>query len=134
MLEHILKFRVRYAETDQMGIVHHATYPIYYEMGRTELFRQLQLPYAQMEQQGVMLPLIELNCRYLKPAYYDEELTLTTRLRKMPSTRIRFDCEIRNARQECINVGHTELVFIDAQSRRPIRVPVEIKEKLEKYF
>lgn len=134
MLENTMTFRVRYAETDQMGIVHHANYPVYYEMGRTEMFREIGLPYDEMERRGIMLPLVNLHCDYKKPAYYDQELTLTTMVKEMPSTRIRFDYRLTNQAGETINEGYTTLVFMDSQKRRPVRIPTDLAKELEKYF
>ncbi len=134
MLESTMKFRVRYAETDQMGIVHHANYPIYYEMGRTEMFRNIGLPYDEMERRGIILPLIDLHCNYKRSAYYDEELTLITQLRELPTARIRFDYIIRNGNDEVINEGYTTLVFMDAEKRRPMRIPQDIDDELVQYF
>ncbi len=134
MLENTMTFRVRYAETDQMGIVHHANYPVYYEMGRTEMFREIGLPYDEMERRGIMLPLVNLHCDYKKPAYYDQELTLTTMVQEMPSTRIRFDYRLTNQAGETINEGYTTLVFMDSQKRRPVRIPTDLAKELEKFF
>ena len=129
-----MTFRVRYAETDQMGIVHHANYPVYYEMGRTEMFREIGLPYDEMERRGIMLPLVDLHCDYKKPAYYDQELTLTTMVKEMPSTRIRFHYSLTNQAGETINEGYTTLVFMDSQKRRPVRIPTDLSKELEKFF
>jgi acyl-CoA thioester hydrolase len=134
MLENTMKFRVRYAETDQMGIVHHANYPVYYEMGRTEMFRNIGLPYDEMERRGIILPLIDLHCNYKRSAYYDQELTLITQLRELPSIKIRFDYIIKNSEGEILNEGYTTLVFMDSERRRPIRVPADIEEELKQYF
>lgn len=134
MLENTMTFRVRYAETDQMGIVHHANYPVYYEMGRTEMFREIGLPYDEMERRGIMVPLVNLHCDYKKPAYYDQELTLTTMVKEMPSTRIRFDYRLTNQTGETINEGYTTLVFMDSQKRRPVRIPTDLAKELEKHF
>lgn len=134
MLENTIRFRVRYAETDQMGIVHHANYPVYYEMGRTEMFRNIGLPYDEMEKRGIMLPLVDLHCDYKKPAYYDQELTLTTMVKEMPSSRIRFDYRITNPSGELINEGYTTLVFMDSQRRRPVRIPTGLEQELQKFF
>ena len=85
------KLRVRYAETDQMGVVYHANYAIYFEVGRTEMFRQIGLPYAKMEENGIMLPLIDLHCNYKQSAKYDDELTIVTTLEEMPNVKIKFN-------------------------------------------
>ncbi len=129
-----MKFRVRYAETDQMGVVHHANYPVYYEMGRTEMFRNIGMPYDEMERRGIILPLIDLHCNYKRSAYYDQELTLITQLKELPLARIRFDYIIKNDKDEIINEGYTTLVFMDADKRRPTRVPEDIENELKQSF
>ncbi len=129
-----MTFRVRYAETDQMGIVHHANYAIYYEMGRTEMFRNIGLPYDEMEKRGIMLPLVNLHCEYKKSAYYDQLLTLTTMVKEMPSVRIRFDYRLTNQDGEVVNEGYTTLVFMDSIKRRPIKIPADLEKELKKFY
>ncbi len=88
------KVTVRYAETDQMGIVHHSVYPIWFELARTDLAKQAGLAYSKMEKMGVMTPLVELNCKYKKPAYYEDELIVTATLSKLSSVKIEFYYEV----------------------------------------
>lgn len=85
---------VRYAETDQMGIVHHSVYPIWFELARTDLAKQAGLAYSKMEKMGVMTPLVELNCKYKKPAYYEDELIVTATLSKLSSVKVEFYYEV----------------------------------------
>ncbi len=119
-----MEFRIRYAETDQMGIAHHSMYFWYMEMGRTELFREMGFRYSELERDGVLMPLIEANCRYLGPAYYDEELIMETTCNRVPSARYRLDYRImRKHSGEVITIGHTIHAFQDRESRRPIRPP-----------
>jgi acyl-CoA thioester hydrolase len=134
MIENRTKIRVRYAETDQMGIVNNANYPTYYEIGRTELFRQLGLSYKELEDMNIMLPLSDLHVKYHRPAYYDDELTLVTQLKELPKARIRFEYYIYNPREELINEGFTTLAFLNAKTRRPMRLPEEIRNIVESYF
>lgn len=134
MIENHTSIRVRYAETDQMGIVNNANYPTYYEIGRTELFRQLGLSYKELEEMNIMLPLSDLYVKYHRPAYYDDELTLITQLKELPKARIRFDYYLYNPEKELINEGYTTLAFLNAKTRRPMRLPEEIRKMVESYF
>jgi acyl-CoA thioester hydrolase len=134
MLSFSHTFRVRYSETDQMGIVNNAQYATYYEIGRTEFFRNLGLSYALLEKSGTMLPVSELFVKYFQSAYYDECLTINTTINQMPTSRLRFDYEIYNEKGDLINKGYALLAFINAVSRRPCRVPDLIKNVLEPYF
>ena len=126
--------RVRYGETDAMGIVYYGVYPLYYETGRTEMMRHLGFTYRKMEELGILMPVISLNCQYKKPARYDDLLTIRTIIKKMPETRIVFDYEIYNETGEMVNQGATTLVFIDREKGRPIRIPEFLISVLEPCF
>ena len=91
---------VRYAETDQMGIVHHSVYPIWFELARTDLSKKANFPYSKMEEQGIMMPLVELNIKYISPAYYDDNLTITATVSKLTPARIVFNYEVYRANLE----------------------------------
>ncbi len=117
------KIRVRYAETDTMGILHHSVYPVYFEEGRTELMRTLGLPYSTMEERGVMLPVYSVWVRYFKPACYDELLTLKTTMNRPDGVRIKFDYELRNAEKDLLATGDVVLIFTGKESFKPIRPP-----------
>ena len=134
MLYNESKIRVRYGETDRMGYLHHGTYALYFETGRTELLRNLGLTYKQMEDDGVLLPLSNLNIHYLLPAYYDDELIVKTSLKKMPSVRLEFDYEIVNQIGEIICKASTILVFVSAETRKPIRMPEYFYQIIKPYF
>lgn len=125
MITNETKVRVRYKETDQMGVVHHSNYAQYYEIGRTELLRQLGLTYAKMEKDGYMMPVIDLTSKFIASAYYDEELTIKTIVSKMPSIRTFFEYEIRNEKGELINTGSTTLVMVNKATRKPTKPSVE---------
>ena len=127
---HSTKIRVRYGETDQMGVVYHANYAQYFEVGRTEWLRNLGITYALMEEQGVMLPVISLKVDYKKPAKYDDLLEVKTQLIETPSVRIKFYYEILNQDNEILVTGLTELVFIDRAKNRPMRCPQSILDRL----
>ncbi len=117
------QLRVRYAETDQMGFVYYGNYPAYYEVGRTEALRQLGTSYHEMEEKNVMMPVIDMNVKYKKPARYDDLLTIRTTIKELPIMRMHFLYEIFNAKKELLNIGETTLVFIDMNRNRPIACP-----------
>ncbi|MFW5700267.1 MAG: acyl-CoA thioesterase [Cyclobacteriaceae bacterium] len=128
------KVRVRYGETDAMGIVYYGIYPLYYETGRTEMMRHLGFTYRKMEEMGIIMPVISLDCRYRKPARYDDLLTIRTIVKEMPETRIIFDYEIYNEANELLNEGRTTLVFMDRGKGRPVKIPRVLKSVLEPCF
>jgi acyl-CoA thioester hydrolase len=134
MYSHKIQIRVRYAETDQMGYLYYGNYAQYYEVGRVEAMRNLGLSYKEMEDGGVMMPVLELHSTFVKPAYYDELLSITTTITKMPEVRMFFDYEICNEQGDTINYGKTTLIFFDMARKRPCRVPAELASKLESYF
>jgi acyl-CoA thioester hydrolase len=123
-------FRVRYGETDQMGVVNNAQYASYFEIGRTEMFRQLGLSYAQMEKDGLMMPVSELFVKYYSPAFYDELLTIETSVSNRPTSRICFNYKVYNQQRALITEGYTWLAFLNAATRRPMRVPEAILQAL----
>ena len=123
--------RVRYGETDQMGVVHHGNYALYLEMGRTEWMRKKGISYKQMEYNGVMLPVISMSLKFKKSALYDEVIKVKTTLVKLPSVKIEFDYEIYNETGDILVSANTVLAFIDMKTKRPIKCPDYILEKLE---
>lgn len=129
------KVKVRYAETDQMGVVYHGNYAQYYEIARTECFEAASgMSYASMEEDGVMLPILELQSKYLKPAFYNQVLTIKSIVKNLPSVRLKVDYEIYNEENELINIGHTTLVFVDKETRKPCHPPQSFIEPVSKYF
>lgn len=122
--------RIRYKETDQMGVVYHGNYAQYLEVGRIEWLRSLGISYKSMEDNGVMLPVVELNLKFKKSAHFDDEICIKTMLRKLPSAAIEFDYEISNLNGEILTYGYTKLVFINMETNRPMRCPNYILEKL----
>jgi len=127
---HEFNVRVRYAETDQMGVVYHGNYAQYFEMGRVEWLRNLGLSYAFMENNGVMLPVVSLTINYKKPARYDDLLTVRTILKKQESVRIEFDYEIYSEKGELLTTGNSVLVFVDMKTGRPIAPPDYVVAKI----
>ena len=130
MKEHEYSVRVRYAETDQMGVVYHGNYAQYFEMGRVEWLRNLGVSYKWMEENGVMLPVVSLNINYKKPARYDELLRVKTIFKSQTSVKIEFDYEIYNEKSELLTIGNSVLVFVDMKTSRPVVPPDYVKEKL----
>lgn len=128
---HEINVRVRYAETDQMGVVYHGNYAQYFEMGRVEWLRNLGLSYAFMEKNGIMLPVVSLTLNYKKPARYDDLLTVRTILKKQESVRIEFDYEIYNEAGELLTTGYSMLVFVDMKTGRPVTPPDYVLEKIQ---
>lgn len=126
--------RVRYAETDQMGYVYYGNYAAFYEVGRVELFRSLGFSYKSLEDSGVMMPVLELHSRFLKPSRYDEEITVRTYLKEKPGVKIRFDYELFNQKGELLNTGNTTLVFVDMKRNKPCMAPRDFMERLAVYF
>ncbi|HWK57985.1 MAG TPA: thioesterase family protein [Parapedobacter sp.] len=126
--------RVRYAETDQMGYVYYGNYAAFYEVGRVELFRSLGFSYKALEDSGVMMPVLELHSRFLKPSRYDEEITIRTHLKEKPGIKIRFEYELFNQRGELLNTGSTTLVFVDMKRNKPCVAPSDFMERLAAYF
>ena len=123
---------VRYAETDQMGVVHHANYPIYFEQARVDWLRIMGMHYQEMEDKGIMLPLSKLTIDYKKPARFGDILSVKTILNTLPSASIIFDYEIRNQNDEILTLGQTVLVFVDHKTRRPFRCPQSIMDLILK--
>ena len=125
-----IQFRVRYGETDQMGFVYYGNYAQYFEMGRTEWLRKLGITYKKMEEDGIMLPVMNLNINYLKPAKYDDLLTLKTILIKIPSAKIEFSYEVFNEENELLTTANTTLVFVNMKTNKPTRAPEYVLKKL----
>jgi len=126
--------RVRYAETDNMGYVYYGNYAAYYEVARTEMLRSTGISYKELEDMGVMLPVIELHCQYIKAAKYDDLITLNIYIREKPGIRIKFEYELFNEEGELLNTGSTQLVFVDMERNRPCRPPAIFQEKMAPFF
>ena len=126
-----IEIRVRYGETDQMGVVYHGNYAQYFEIGRVEWLRKCGVSYKEMEESGIMLPVISLRVKFKKSARYDDVIKGKTQLVKIPSATIEFDYEILNDKNEILATGNTSLVFIDINRNRPTRCPQYILDKLQ---
>lgn len=125
-----ISFRVRYGETDQMGVVYHGKYADYLEIGRVEWLRSLGVSYKDMEEDGIILPVIHLQIDYKKSAKYDDLLTVETTLKNKPLIKIAFDYKIYNEAGELLAEAHTVLAFMDKHTSKPIKCPDFILEKL----
>ena len=117
------KTRVRYSETDQMGVVYHGNYAQFFEIGRTEWLRSLGVTYKDMEMNGIILPVVSLNLIFIKSALYDDILTIHTYLKKEPMVKIEFNYEIKNQLDELICTGSSVLAFMNSKNMKPTRCP-----------
>ncbi len=126
--------RVRYGETDRMNYVYYGNYALYYEVARSELLRTYGISYKQIEDKGIMMPVIDLHVNFLKPAIYDDLLTIITTIRKAPSVKMKFEYEIFNSNKELINTGYTTLVFMNSSNKKIIRSPQFFTNLFRKNF
>lgn len=126
--------RVRYGETDQMAYVYYGYYAMYYEVARVESLRRLGMTYKELEQSGVMMPVLENHSKFLKAARYDELLRIVTTIREKPTVKIKFEYEIFNEENKLIHQGETLLAFVDIKSGRPCRPPEVMVNVLAPFF
>jgi len=117
-----------------MGFVYYGHYPMYYEVGRTEVMRSFDLTYKHLEDQGILMPVLSISINYLKPAYYDDLLTIRTTVKEMPAAKIRFYYDIYRQNGELINQGNTVLAFIREDTKRPTRPPAYFLERMQEFF
>ena len=126
------RIRARYAETDQMGVIYHANYLNWFEIGRTEMIRELGMPYRSLEEKGLLLPVVELDVKFLKPAFYDDQIYIRTRITEMSHIRLTFDVQILREEQEhdsaqLLVTGHTKHVWLN-HNWKPVRIDREAPE------
>ncbi|HTI92015.1 MAG TPA: thioesterase family protein [Puia sp.] len=127
--------RVRYAETDQMNVVYYGNYAQYFEVGRVESIRQLGFSYKDLESTGIIMPVVEMNVKYLRPARYDDLLTIRTTLREWPADhRIRFHQEVFNEEGKLLTVGDVLLYFLRSATMEKTRMPTEMADRLQPFF
>jgi len=124
------KLRIRYGETDQMGYCYYGNYAQFLEIGRVETLRELGVSYKNLEESGIMLPVAELNVKYIKPSFYDDLITIKTTITKTPSVKIEFDYEIYNESNELLTIAYTKLVFVNKSTMKPRYCPEELLEKI----
>jgi len=129
------QIRVRYAETDQMGVVYHGNYIPYFESSRAEAIRQLGFTYSDMEKMGIIMPVIDVHCRYFRPAKYDDLLTVKAILKELPiHHKIEFHHEVYNEANELLVIGKIILYFMEAKGMKRTTMPSPLLQKLQPYF
>lgn len=127
--------RVRYAETDQMNVVYYGNYAQYFEIGRVESLRALGFTYKRMEEEGIIMPVVEMHTRYLRPATYDELLTIQTQIRVLPASyHIEFFQDVLNEENKLLAAGRVVLYFLKKETWKRTNIPEDMKEALAKYF
>jgi len=135
MIQHETKIRVRYGETDQMGYLYYGNYAQYYEVGRAELIRSVGITYKKMEEEhGIMMPVTSMNIRYIRPALYDELLTIKTSLRHLPDQFITFHYEIYNEKGKLVNGATVRLCFMDITTKKRVSTPEYLQKELSSFF
>lgn len=135
MLESTTQVRVRYAETDQMNVVYHGNYAQYFEVGRAELIRQCGLTYKQLEKLGVIMPIVEFHSKFLRPAHYDDLLTIKTILKELPTNhRVEFNQEVYNEENMLLTIGKVVLYFIEVKTNNKTKMPDEMFNLIHPFF
>lgn len=134
MLKSELFLDVRYYETDQMGIVHHSNYVRYFECGRTAMLKELGLPLEKLEETGVMLPVVSVECRYKVPAKLGDTLKVVSIINEMPRAKLVIENQIFNPDGHLVCEGSVVLGFINSQTRRPVRCPEALVEIFSKHI
>jgi acyl-CoA thioester hydrolase len=134
MIHHEIQLRVRYAETDQMGYVYYGNYATYFEVARVETFRHIGFAYKEMEEEGIMMPVLEYKTKFIKPAYYDDLLTIKVKIAEKPSLRIRFEYEVYNEAGVLLNVSETTLVFVSKTTGKPVMPGTHFQALMHKDF
>lgn len=129
------QIRVRYAETDQMNVVYHGNYAQYFEVARAEAIREMGITYKSMEAMGIIMPIVEWHAKFIRPAHYDDLLTIKTMLKEFPSDhRIEFHQEVYNEKEKLLTVGRVVLYFMTADTKEKTTMPEVLAEKLKLFF
>ena len=126
MKDNKVELRVRYSETDQMGVVYHGNYMPYFEIGRVEWLRNKGISYKELEESGIALPIVSITINYKKPARYDDLIIVTTNFKSQSNVKVEFDCEIRNELGDLLTTAHFILVFVDIKLGKAIAPPSHI--------
>ena len=135
MFESATKIRVRYAETDQMNVVYHGNYAQYFETARAESIRQLGFTYKEMEAMNVIMPIVEFHCKFIRPAHYDDLLTVKVILKELPTDhRIEFHHEVYNEKEKLLTLGRAVLYFINSKTMEKTVMPPALFEKVKTFF
>lgn len=130
---HTTQVRVRYGETDQMGYCYYGNYAQYFEIGRVEAMRHLGMSYKSLEEVGIMLPVSDFSVKYIKPAFYDDLLSITTKISELKGPRLVFHYEIYNEDSMLLSKAETTLIFVDKETMRPSKPPGNFVRLIEKY-
>jgi acyl-CoA thioester hydrolase len=133
MIQHTIKLRVRYSETDQMAYVYYGNYASYFEVARVEAFRHIGFSYKEMEESGILMPVLEYRTKYFKPAKYDDLLTINVFIKEKPGVRIKFDYEVYNEENTLLTIAETTLVFINNVGK-PVLPPSKFMSFFDNYF
>ena len=128
-----IKIKVRYCETDQMGLVHHGSYINYFEEARIAWISNIGFSYSEMEKSGIILPVSKLNVSYLRPAYFDDDLLVSVEIAELPTSRLIFDYKIKKE-EEVIVTGTTVLAFLNKETKKPVKCPDYMLEKVTPLF
>ena len=128
-----IEIKVRYCETDQMGLVHHGSYINYFEEARIAWISNLGFSYSEMEKSGIILPVSKLNVSYLRPAYFDDDLLVSVEIAELPTSRLIFNYTIKN-KDEVVVTGTTVLAFLNKETKKPVRCPDYMLEKVNSLF
>ena len=134
MISSITTLRVRYAETDRMGFAYYGHYAEYFEIARTDWCRNIGLTYKEIEDQGILMPVLELNIQYKAPAYYDDLLSIKVDLKEKPGWKMRMEAESRNESDQLNAKMWVELAFVNKTTKRPVRVPDFITQRIDEYW
>jgi len=133
MIQHTIQLRVRYSETDQMAYVYYGNYASYFEVARVEAFRHIGFSYKEMEESGILMPVLEYRTKYFKPAKYDDLLTINVFIKEKPGVRIKFDYEVYNEENTLLTIAETTLVFINNVGK-PVLPPSKFMSFFDNYF
>jgi len=134
MYTHDTQIRIRYSETDQMGYCYYGNYAQFFEIGRVETLRSLGVSYKELEDNGIMLPVLDYSVKFIKPSFYDDLITIRTYIKKLPVAKIEFEYELYNENNVLLTTAQTTLVFIQKTTMRPCQTPSEIIRKLKEFI
>ena len=132
MFKHETKIVTRYAEVDRMGYVYYGNYATYFEVARVETMKEFGLSYSDLEDAGILMPVVHYEIDYKKPAFYDEELTVVCTIKELPRSRMNFFYETYNQKGWLLNSAMTQLVFVSTETNRPTKAPDQLLAALEK--
>ncbi len=131
MKSSIKSIRIRYDEVDKMGFVYHGNYARYYHIGRTQLLKNLGISDKALESQNIIIPVVEMNIRYLKPVFYDDLIRIKTTLKVLSGVKLKFHHSVYNQDNEIINKADSTLVFVNSKSNKAVRIPKSVMDRLE---